>query len=284
MIDEKLIVVKHNDLIHAAQRLSPTESKILLHCIAKINSKGSLEPTDMFTLHISDLESLSEEGIEINYGHLKDAVDRLSERWVHLLKPSKRSRKPDEEKIRWVSAISYKPYEGTVTLGFSFHIIPFLTELTKEFTQYKLQLVTQFKSMYSLRFYELLKSWSSSTRYISLEDLRAYLDLGDTHLRSDKFKENVLTPSMTEINKFTDMTVSYDVKKQGKFIIGFTFTAVIHERFKPTKVNKIGKKSEVASNQKVDNLQHFADLRKRYGDNAPIPPEIEIELKKRGLW
>lgn len=34
---------------------------------------------------------------------------------------------------------------------------------------------------------------------------------------------------------------------------------------------------------KVDNLQYFADLRKRYAD-APIPPEYEAALKARGLW
>jgi hypothetical protein len=55
---EKMIVVKHNDLIDAAQRLSIYESRILLTCISRINSKGSLLHTDKFILTVEDVAEL----------------------------------------------------------------------------------------------------------------------------------------------------------------------------------------------------------------------------------
>ena len=69
-------------------------------------------------------------------------------------------------------------------------------------------------------------------------------------------------------------------------IAGFVVEAIKNGYTPPLETSKpkrSRKKAEPAP-PKVDNLQYFADLRKRFGKDVPIPPEYEAALKAEGLW
>jgi plasmid replication initiation protein len=306
---DKLIVVKHNDLIDAAQRLSIYESRILLTCIARINSKGSLLHTDKFVLTVEDVAALV--GIDNNsaYCELKKAVDRLAERWVYFIKPSDRIK---EAKSRWVSYVAYIPHEGTIELYFAPHIIPLLSDISKDFTQYKIENVLNFQSMYSLRLYELMCRWGGKEKIVEIEWLKKHLEVGEKHDRIDNFKKWVIENPLQEINKFSNLKVSPEYIKRGRRIVSVKFlysisqkTGKIIESGSVVKNNHfsnsnafIKKKtpqSQTAShiktkytsekNDTIDNIEYFADVRKRYGDAAQgIPLDVIELLKVQGRW
>ena len=279
---EKMIVVKHNDLIKAAQKMTLMEYRIILCCIAQVNSIAALSADDKFFIHISDMEYYIGDGTSINYAELREAVDLLYERSVYLLQPSERSRKPIEAKIRWVSYIAYLPNEGRIVLSFSHHIIPFISELTKEFTKYKLEHVMPFKKIYSFRFYELLKSWLSSEKYLSIEELRSLLDLESKHEKIDKLQYKVIQPALAEINKFTDIKVDYTTVKQGRSVIGFKFVFVSLE----PKQNKSSPKPKF-SQDRIDgvlkaDLEKYAKPGESYSQAAARIKAEQLMLEKTG--
>ena len=288
---DKLVVVKHNELIRAAYRLTVMESRILLTCIAQIDSRKSLSPQNMFNVHISDLEGIMEEGRVLDYTDLKQAALRLADRWVYFLTPNERF---TETFVRWICSISYLEQEGTVRLGFSPGIIPMLSELTANFTQYKLENVINFKSAYTFRLYEILKSWMNCRQTLSLEFLHEVLQLSDSYGKISNLRDRVLQPSIDEINAFSDINVTYEAKKLGRSIVGFTFTVseVAVLTLKPKKVAKtiiqgevVQKKTPAANTDGVpEALKQWANMRKNYGDQVKVPEEIELQLREYGMW
>ena len=67
-----LTVVKSNDIVEASYKLSLYEQRILLTCIAKINSKGSITIEDTFEISCKDILELNNlEGNDTAYKLLK---------------------------------------------------------------------------------------------------------------------------------------------------------------------------------------------------------------------
>lgn len=275
---EKLVVVKHNDLIDAAQQLSVLESRIVLTCISRINSKEVLDPSVKFVLTVEDIRDLIKVEGGSAYDNLKAAANRLAERWVILLKPSQRVK---ERKIRWVSEISYIPAEGTIELFFTPSISKLLSEINKNFTQYKLENVLGFKCSHSIRFYELFKRWGGTGKEVGLEDLQEMLELGDKYSRWDNFKKWVLIPVITDINETSDVKVSWEQVHRGRRVSGLVFAYTLPKKDKAAVKRKA---PTVKPAEAVDNVEYFADMRKRYGDRVAVPKEYEEVLRARGLW
>lgn len=274
---EKMVVVKHNDLIDAAQQLSVIESRIILTCISRVNSKEVLDPSIKFVLSVEDINELIGVSEKSAYENLKLAANRLAERWVILLKPSKRI---VERKIRWVSEIAYVPTEGVIELFFTPSISKLLSDVDRDFTQYKLENVLGFKCSYSIRFYELFKRWGGTGREVGLEDLQEMLELGNKYERWDNFKKWVLTPAINDINATSDVRVSWEQVHRGKRVAGINFAYTLPKKEKLVRHKKApGVKAEA-----VDNLTHYVELRKKYGDVVPVPEDIAAEMKAKGLW
>ena len=256
---EKMVVVKHNDLIDAAQQLSVIESRIVLTCISRVNSKEVLDPSVKFSLSVEDIRDLLKVEGGSAYDNLRAAANRLAERWVILLKPSRRV---TERKIRWVSEISYIPSEGTIELYFTPSISKLLSEITKNFTQYKLENVLGFKCSYSIRFYELFKRWGGTGKEVRLEDLQDLLELGDKYTRWDNFKKWVLIPAIQDINETSDVKVSWEQVHRGKRVSGIVFAYTLPKKEK-TLVQR--KAPTVKPAEAKVNTSHQEELVNRFG-------------------
>jgi plasmid replication initiation protein len=282
MIDkQKLVVVKHNDLVRAAYRLSIIESRIVLSCIAKINSKEQLTPTKKFSIHVSEILDLldKENARGAHYTYLKEAVDKLAERWVYFLEPSKRSL---EMKSRWVCSIIYVPNEGKIELSFSPDILPFLCKLTDNFTQYQLSNVLQFKVTYSSRFYELFKSWQSSEKTLTVEWLKEHLELEDSYDRIDNLQNRVIKPALAEINTQTDIRVDYSPVKEGRRVVAFKFTFVcIEDKKTKSKPKPKFSQDRIDGVLKAD-LEKYAKPGESYSQAATRIKAEQLMLEKTG--
>ena len=162
-ISTQLIVVKSNKVVEASYMLSLAEQRVLLACIAQIDSKAML--TDQYRFEVSAGEIVDLAGLESfsnAYRDLRKAAEKLYERSIVIDDPDPDNPQITQRKMRWISSIDYVPGEGKLVLSFSFGIIPYLSQLTKEFTRYKLKHVSRFESVYSIRLYELLVQWSAA--------------------------------------------------------------------------------------------------------------------------
>lgn len=220
-----LTVVKSNKVIEASYMLSLSEQRVLLACIAQIDSKSELSENYRFEITASGMADLvGLDSLSNAYRDLKKAAEKLYERSVIIDDPDPANPQIAQRKTRWISSIDYVPGEGKLVLSFSFGIIPYLSQLSREFTQYKLKHVAKFESVYSIRLYELLVQWSSAgEREIEVEWLKNQFQVDDKYSRLTDLKKRVIEPAVAEINEHSNFWVSYGQRKLGRTVTHFQF-------------------------------------------------------------
>lgn len=222
---QQLTVVKSNKVVEASYSLSLGEQRVLLACIAQIDSKRGIDENLAFEITaagVADLVGL--EDLSSAYRDLKKASEKLYERSVVIDDPDPENPLITQRKTRWISSIDYVPGAGKLVLTFSVGIIPYLSHLSREFTQYKLKHVARFESVYSIRLYELLVQWSSAgEREIEVEWLKKQFHLGVKYERMTDLKKRVIDPAVAEINEHSNLWVEYGQRKTGKQVTHFQF-------------------------------------------------------------
>lgn len=127
----------------------------------------------------------------------------------------------------WFDFIRVSPARDSYVFQFNPVLQPFLMHLTKNFTLYQLGYVLQMRSPNAIRLYDLLKSIAYREEYtMDLDELR--FCMGMLKLNEDgsvaerawpEFKRlsaKVLKPAIEEINKTTDLTVTYEPARTGR--------------------------------------------------------------------
>lgn len=328
-IMKNLTVVKSNRVIEASYKLTLMEQKTLLAAISQIDSRQPLDPLQGFEISVDDLIQLSESETKNEYRDLKIASERLLNRIVTINNPLPNEKYVTQLKTHWISSVFYIPEKGKVRLYFSPQIVPYLSQLTSEFTQYHLKCVGKMSSIYAIRLYELLMQWKDvGKRDVELEWLRKCFELGNKYPSIKDFKVRVLDIAVKDINEHSDFQVSWTQRKSGRVVTHLIFTFAEKQPLTPEKPKRATKKEktiygvpmseikkvarvgetneDVAARinkakdtgkvdhikhkeqepTKIDNLEYFADMRKRYGDiqGLIIPEDIEAILKAQGRW
>lgn len=237
------LIVKSNQVIEASYRLSVVEQRVVLSAIAKIPKMCEVSDDEIYTVSVQDLQAL---GIheKTAYRDLKEAVNRLYERSISLDINDKLI------KIRWVQRIEFTDNQGTIALRFSKDILPFISNVKANFTQYMLSEVSKMQGAYSVRIYELLTQYKSvGERSIAIDDLRAMLDLGSRYKTTGNLIAWVIDPSIEEINEQTDLKITAKPQKTGRKFTHIKFT-----------IKQKPKLSETVRDQKtIDMLCNLSD-------------------------
>jgi plasmid replication initiation protein len=211
---DEMVVVKSNEVIQASYKLSLNEQRIILAAIAKIDSMKELSNKDGVTIRVDEIKDLlvsSDMNIKGYYQTLKLATDKLYERSILL--------DGEGSKRRWIYEVKYNKHHGDITLFFSPTIIPYLSELKGNFTKYKLEHISQFSSVHSIRIYELLCRWSFiGEKEIEIDELKHLLGLEDKYDRPSNFVNRVLVKAVDEINQYSNMRIKFGLRKTGKRI------------------------------------------------------------------
>lgn len=220
------IVYKSNALVEAAYRLSVQEQRILLACISQVRRDESVTDEVLYSIRAADLAKLSGTAVEAAYSELKAAALRLKRREVRLTQePNGKGKKPKVMITGWVQTIFYIEGEGRVELRFSKDMLPYLTELTRQFTKYALADVAKMDSAYGIRLYELLMQWDSQgQREIEIEQLREWLQLEGRYPSIKDFKKWVLEPAVAQINEHSPLQVAWAQRKTGRRVSHLLFT------------------------------------------------------------
>lgn len=220
------IVYKSNALVEAAYRLSVQEQRILLACISQVRRDESVTDEVLYSVRAADLAKLSGTAVEAAYSELKAAALRLKRREVRLTQePNGKGKKPKVMITGWVQTIFYVEGEGRVELRFSKDMLPYLTELTRQFTKYALADVAKMDSAYGIRLYELLMQWDSQgQREIEIEQLREWLQLEGRYPSIKDFKKWVLEPAVAQINEHSPLQVAWAQRKTGRRVSHLLFT------------------------------------------------------------
>jgi hypothetical protein len=207
------LVVKSNELINASYAMTVNEQKLLLACISQIDSRSTLESGAQFVLGVEEARDLfySKADQRHAFRDLDDASRRLFERKVSIDLGDGR-----ELLTRFVQSAVFDPSKGTVTLHFANEIVPYLSQLQANFTQYRLSNIVQLTSSHAVRIYELIVSWTGqglAYKEMEIEEFREMLGLGEKYKLNGQLKDRVVNPAVSQINESTDFELDISFKK-----------------------------------------------------------------------
>lgn len=208
------LIVKANSLIEARYELNLMEQKIILYAVSKIDT--SSDNFNKVEIEVKKVTELIDSTIK-RYTEFREIANKLMDRQVYL------ADKPNLD-VRWLASSEYIG-NGIIELEFSEKLVPYLLQLKARFTRYQLKNILYMEYKYSIRMYELLKQYEKlGKRRFDLIKLKSMLSLEeDQYSRIFDFERFVLKPSMDEINKLTDINISYTRIKKGRKIIGIEY-------------------------------------------------------------
>lgn len=137
--------------------------------------------------------------------------------------------------FRWISMASYDG-QGTITLRLSDEIKPYVLELEKWFTQYKLKNILEFNSYYAIRLYEIIKCEDGATGNMQselefdIEELRQYFGCENKYAAFKDFRKRVIEIAVREINDKSDIWINPTYKKNGRSYTSVSFE--IHANYR----------------------------------------------------
>lgn len=221
----KSLVYKSNALIEASYRLSVNEQRIILGCIAQVRRDAPLTDQQLYTVTAQDVATLAGIGVKTAYRDLKTAAERLFRREVTLHEAPNGKGGAKVRLTRWVQEVVYQEDQGTVALRFSQPMVPYLSQLTEQFTRYALADVAHMDSAYGIRFYELLCQWrGAGQREVDIDWLRDAFQLEGRYGRLADFKRWVIEPAVEQINEHSPLWVKWSQRKTGRRVSHLLFT------------------------------------------------------------
>ena len=211
-------VVKANELIQKSRfSLSLQQQKIVLYLISQITPYD--EDFKLYEFSIIDFCKVC--GIDYdngkNYTDLKNAIKEIADKsiWIKLSNEK-------ETLVRWIEKPYLNDRSGIIQIKLDADMKPYLLQLKGNFTQYELLWTLNFKSKYSIRLYELVKSihyheLDTYSRDFELDELRRMLG-AETYKTYQTLKARVLEPSIEELNTYSDKNVSFEPIKSGRAV------------------------------------------------------------------
>lgn len=216
---------KANALVEASYRLSLYEQRIILACIAQVRRDEPLTDQQLYTVSAQQIADMAKISVDRAYQHLKTASERLFDRRVTLHEAPNGDGHAKVRLTRWVQEVVYQETLGAVALRFSQPMVPYLSQLTEQFTRYALADVAKMTSAHAVRLYELLAQWrGSGKREVEIEWLREAFQLGEKYPAIKDFKRWVIQPAIDQINEHSPLWVKWEQRKTGRKITHLAFS------------------------------------------------------------
>lgn len=253
-------VRKANDLIQKSRfDLSLQQQKIVLYLISKISPYDS----DFQTYSFNIKEFCEVCGIDCqsgkNYEALKDQIKKIADKSIWIKIPGQKK----QTLIRWIAKPTICENSGTIDIKLDEDLKPYLLQLRQNYTQYELIYTLCFRSKYTIRLYELIKSIQYQElqpyqREYDLEEFKTLLG-AENYTAYHHFKERVLDKAVDEINGYSDKIISYKPIKQGKKVANIIIriaTKEINDRI------RIRGDLEKMLPQQISFIEYFEEMKK----------------------
>lgn len=224
------IVRKANALVSAAHRLTTAEQRVIWCAISKIEPMREVSDEELYRVSAADLVNA---GISSKWAAdvLQSATEQLFKRSVTLMASDGK-----EITTRWVQSIRDRSKTGDsyIELRFSKDLLPYLSNLSAQFTQYSLREAVSLGSAHAGRIFEILMQYRSiGHRTVDLAELRYMLELTDKYPAFSDFRKRVLDKSVELIESNTGMRINYETIRVGRKISRVKFNFYYPQKVLP---------------------------------------------------
>jgi plasmid replication initiation protein len=220
MTDKEIEQLKNKVLVQGnsftmARRydITASEADIIYMLLALL---GKDDPVDkVYYIYVKDLEKIT--GRELSYGQVRKSTTRLISRVYEILEGK------DVLQVGIISSARYVAGTGRIAIRIDPEVRPYLFGLKSNFTKYGFFMVMTLSSKYSKQLYEILSQFKSTGIFrISVHKLKYILGLVDEKDKKEKytiwtlFARKVLDVAQKELEEYTDISFTYEAKKQGR--------------------------------------------------------------------
>lgn len=145
--------------------------------------------------------------------------------------------------------------EGTVTFLVFDEIWNCILDFTKGYRKYELAIAMKFKSVYAMRFYELM-SGQKKPLFVLLEGpdgLRERFSLQGKYERVNDFKRYVIDVAKKELDEHSPYSFVAKEEKEGRKVIGWTLFPVFYENREDSALQEQARMAKVTARLQLGN-------------------------------
>ena len=272
------LVAKSNDLIVASYELTRNEQRLLLACISQINSQpnaSEITMQDEFVVTTEQMKELYKDSSKDNvYRDLNVVANNLFEREVKIALP-------DNEMLRtrFVSSVLFQPEKSQITVTFAQKILPYLTQLKKNFTRYRLADTVELTSIYAIRLYEMVVCWQGQNRWsetVDLGEFRYMMGCVGKYKQFGQLRQSVIEKAVEQINENTAYNVSVKYRK-----IKHTYKSVTFSFYKKGAISLTDDKGAL-SLDKIRRIVRSAQFTADYNNHQLL--SVEARDSNEAFW
>lgn len=214
-------VIEKSNVLNAMKMLSEPDEKIGLiefrfFCLylSKINARNPEKRT--VKVKIEDFEELF--GVSFHSTSFTKQLRKIATRQMRVIEKGKCIIINLYSKFAWSIE---NPKELEITCNYD--IMPYLFELQKSYTSYKILNIVKLNSVQKIRLYEIMKQYEKIGQVgFDIKDLQEMLCSKVQEFRF--FRRDILTPAIRDINQYTDIQVSYEKNLSCRKVVALTFT------------------------------------------------------------
>lgn len=156
-----------------------------------------------------------------NYADVKATLKHLRDRsmWVTMADGS-------ETVVSWLDRVTTNKKSGIAKVRIDDRLAPYLFDLGQKFTQYQLYNILAMKSAFSVRIYELMKSYAfQKSKTFDVDELKHLLMVDDvkSYKNFKDFRVKVLEKAQEEINELTDINIYFEPVTKGRKVVKVKF-------------------------------------------------------------
>ena len=203
-----------------------------------------------------------------NYTIAKKAFRSLAQKGVEY----------EDDKIWQYTAIIANPkidkIKGYVIFTVLDDIWRCLLDFTKGYRKYELVTAMQFKSVYSMRMYELMSGQKRPLEF-TFEDLKQRFKLKDKYSKTNDFKRWVLDIAKKELDESSPYSFNYIEIKEGRKVVAFKFFPTVNPEKQDPELYEREKRCKLTASAQISQ-EAYSNLRYSFEFKAE---EISKEKK-----
>lgn len=223
------LVVKGNELIQKSRfELSLQEQKTIAYICSMIKPTNPVDAINgvpyqlVYEFNIREYCKVCE--IEYNsgknYAQIKSTLKKLADRSMWLDDGN------GEVLVRWLAKVRTNKKSGKALVELDRDLVPYLFDLGQRFTEYQLGNILAMRSAFSVRIYELMKSYAwQKEKVFDLDQLKRLLSVDDvkSYVNFKDFRRFVLEKAQEEINQLSDINIFFEPITKGRKVIQVRF-------------------------------------------------------------
>lgn len=240
-LDKDSIVAQHNDLITAVARMEKIPLKLFEMAVGAYDSQSNSNEIEIDKELVYDF-------LDIKGGsrskRLEKALFDLHQHAVFTLTHKEDDGTETTMTISPISSTSYNSAGSKIKLRFDRDLLPYISMLQTNFTQYRLSDIAELGSKYAIVLYKLLTMSYNQYGYyrkhpdkgktptqidamanphFTLAELKHITGTENRYPRFNSFDQSVIKPAVKEICDKTEYSITYDKHKTGRRVTGIIF-------------------------------------------------------------